>query len=56
MNTILLVKDIYLEGFRYLGAFIVRNFFKGYAWFCFALMAIAFYALIFRMSTGYAFY
>jgi len=55
MNTILLIKDIYLEGFRNLGAYIVKNFFKGYAWLCFVLMAIAFYALIFRISTGFAF-
>lgn len=55
MNTILLVKDIYKEGFRNLGAFIVKNLLKGYAWFCFTLMASAFYALLYRMATGFAF-
>ena len=55
MNTIMLIKKIYLEGFRNLGAYIVINFFKGYAWLCFVIMAIAFFALIFRISTGSAF-
>ena len=55
MNTLLLIKEIYLEGFRNLGMFIIRNFFKGYAWFSFFLFAIAAYALVFRMATGYAF-
>jgi hypothetical protein len=55
MNTLLLIKEIYLEGFRNLGKYIIRNFFKGYAWFSFALFVVALYALLFRMATGYAF-
>lgn len=55
MNSLLLIKEIYLEGFKNLGHFIVKNFFKGYAWACFILTALAIYALIYRMSTGFAF-
>lgn len=55
MNTLLLIKEIYAEGFKNLGIYLVKNFFKGYAWFSFALFAIALYALIFRVTTGYAF-
>lgn len=55
MNTLLLIKEIYLEGFRNLGTYIVRNFLRGYAWFSIALFAIALYALIFRVTTGFAF-
>lgn len=55
METILLVKEIYFEGFRNLGHFIVKNYFKGFAWFSFSLVFLALYALIFRIATGFAF-
>lgn len=55
MKTTLLIKEIYLEGFKNLGSFIVRNYLKIFSWFCFALISIALYALVFRMFTGFAF-
>lgn len=55
MNTLLLIKEIYLEGFRNLGAYIIRNLLKGYTWFSIALFAIALYAIIYRLTTGFAF-
>jgi hypothetical protein len=55
MKTIELLREIYLEGFRDLGILIVRNYFKLFAWFSFALFLIALYAFIFRVSTGFAF-
>ncbi|HMB62737.1 MAG TPA: DUF6747 family protein [Eudoraea sp.] len=55
METLLLVREIYLEGFRNLGHFIVKNYIKCFAWFSFALLFLAAYALIFRISTGFAF-
>lgn len=55
METILLVREIYLEGFRNLGNFIVKNYFKVFAWFSFSLVFLALYALIFRIATGFAF-
>lgn len=55
MNSLLLIKEIYLEGFKNLGHFIVKNFLKGYTWACFILAALAIYALIYRLSTGFAF-
>ena len=55
MESILLIKEIYLEGFRNLGNFIIKNFLKGYAWACFILSAITIYAFIYRLSTGFAF-
>ncbi len=50
-----LLKEIYLEGFRNIGTLIVQNYFKLFAWFSFAMFLIALYALIFRVSTGFAF-
>ncbi len=55
MKTILLIKEIYVEGFRNLGHIIIRNYFKAFAWFSFALFLVTLYAFIFRVTTGYAF-
>ncbi len=55
MKTTLLIKEIYLEGFRNLGHYILKNYLKIFAWFSFFLIVIGLYALIFRMSTGFAF-
>ena len=55
MKTILLIKEIYAEGFRNLGNFIVRKYFKLFAWFSFAMFLVVLYAFIFRLSTGFPF-
>jgi len=55
MKIILLVKQIYAEGFRNLGPVLVRKYFKFFAWFSFLMFAIVLYAFIFRVSTGFAF-
>ncbi len=55
MKTILLVKEIYVDGFRNLGHWLVKNYMKVYAWFSFGLFLIALYAFIFRIATGFAF-
>ena len=55
MKTILLIREIYSDGFRNLGHWIVKNYMKVYAWFSFALFFVVLYAFIFRVATGYAF-
>lgn len=55
MKTALLIKDIYLEAFRNLGHYILKNYLKIFSWFSFMLIIIGFYALIFRILTGFAF-
>lgn len=55
MKTTLLIKEIYLEGFRNLGNYILKNYLKIFSWFCFALIFVGAYALLFRISTGFAF-
>lgn len=55
MKTLVLLKEIYLEGFRNLGNFIIRMYFKLFAWFSFTMFFVVLYALVFRMMTGYAF-
>ncbi len=55
MKTILLIKEIYLEGFKNLGNFIVKKYFKAFAWFSFIMFVVVLYAFIFRVSTGFAF-
>ncbi len=55
MNTLLLVKEIYLDGFKNLGHYLVKNYMKVFAWFSFALFFITLYAFIFRVYTGFAF-
>ena len=55
MKTILLLREIYAEGFRNLGSFLVRNYFKAFAWFSFFMLIVVLYAFIFRLVTGFAF-
>ncbi len=55
MKTAVLIKEIYLEGFRNLGHFILKNYLKIFAWFSFLLIVVGLYALLFRMFTGFAF-
>lgn len=55
MKTALLLKELYLEAFRDLGHYLVRNYFKLFSWFSFAMFFVALYAIIFRLSTGFAF-
>jgi hypothetical protein len=55
MKTTLLIREIYLEGFRSLGNFVAKNYLKIYAWFSFFLIGVALYALIYRMTTGFTF-
>ncbi len=55
MKTILLIKEVYLEGFQDLGNYIAKHYFKAFAWFTLTMFAIVLYAFIFRLSTGFAF-
>lgn len=55
MNTLNLMKEIYSEGFRNLGNLLVKNSFKVFAWFSFAMYMVVVYAFVFRVSTGFAF-
>ena len=55
MKKIILIKEIYLEAFRNLGAKILTKYFKAFSWFCFILLAVVLYAFVFRVSTGFAF-
>jgi hypothetical protein len=55
MKTILLLKEIYFEGFRNIGNFLVRNYFRAFAWFSFILLIVVLYAFFFRLFTGFTF-
>jgi len=55
MKTILLVQEIYTEGFKNLGGFLAKRYFKFFAWFSFIMFAIVLYAFIYRLATGFAF-
>ena len=55
MKPALLLKEIYLEAFRNIGNLIVRNYFKAFTWFSFAMFFMVLYAFVFRVSTGFPF-
>ena len=55
MKKLLLVKEIYLEGFRNLGHIIIEKYFKVFAWFSFVMFFIVLYAFAYRIATGFAF-
>ena len=54
MDTALLIKKVYFEGFRNLGHFILRHGLKIYFWITMALFGIVLYAFWFRIFTGFA--
>ncbi|MCX2718879.1 DUF6747 family protein [Lentiprolixibacter aurantiacus] len=55
MKTVVLIKEIYAEAFRNLGHYMLKYSLKVFTWFSFVLFFVGLYALIFRMSTGFAF-
>lgn len=55
MQKLLLLKEIYFEAFKNWPFDILRKYFKVYSWFCFALIVIGLYAIIYRAATGFAF-
>lgn len=55
MKVALLLKEIYLDGFKNLGNYVVKRYFKIFAWFSFIMFIVVLYAFIFRVSTGFAF-
>ncbi len=50
-----LIREIYLEGFRDLGHYLITHFFKFFAWFSFLMYLLALYAFVYRLSTGFQF-
>ncbi len=55
MNTLLLIKEIYSNGFRNLGHFLVKRYFKIFAWFSFVMFLVVLYAFLYRLYTGFPF-
>lgn len=55
MKTLLLIAEIYAEGFRNLGHILVKESLRIFSWFSFALFMIVLYAFVFRVFTGFAF-
>ena len=55
MKTVLLINEIYREGFRDLGHYMIRNTLKAFAWFSFLMFLVVVYAFLFRAFTGFAF-
>ena len=55
MKTLILIKEIYHDGFRNLGSHLLKNSLKAFAWFGFSMYALVVFAFVFRLSTGFAF-
>jgi hypothetical protein len=55
MKTILLMKEIYLDAFKALENFVVRRFFRFFAWFSFIMFLVVVYAFVYRLITGFPF-
>jgi len=55
MKTLLLFKEIYLDAFKQLENFVVRRFFRFFAWFSFIMFLVVVYAFVYRIFTGFAF-
>ncbi|WP_338039399.1 DUF6747 family protein [Maribacter litopenaei] len=55
MKTFLLFKEIYTEAFRSIQSYIVKHYFKAFAFFTLVMFAIVLYAFLYRVSTGFVF-
>ncbi|MFS4455337.1 DUF6747 family protein [Maribacter sp. 2304DJ31-5] len=55
MERFLLIKEIYAEAFKNWKNILLENYFKIFSWICFFLIAVALYAFIYRVSTGFSF-
>ncbi|MEM9141690.1 MAG: DUF6747 family protein [Bacteroidota bacterium] len=55
MKTYILLRRIYFEAFQNIGNYLVKNYFKAFAWFSFLMFLVVLYAFIFRVYTGFAF-
>jgi hypothetical protein len=55
MKTVLLIKEVYLEGFKNLGHYLIKSYFKAFSWFSFIMFLMVLYAFAFRLFTGFHF-
>ena len=55
MDKLLLLKEIYFEAFKNWSSLFLKRYFKVFSWICFALLAVAIYAFVFRVTTGFNF-
>lgn len=55
MKIVLLIREIYFEGFKNLGNYIIKHFFKAFTWFTIAMYALVLYAFIEKVSNGFVF-
>ena len=55
MKTVVLIKEIYVQGFRNLGSYLVKNYFKAFTWFTVAMFVMVLYAFLYRLLTGFVF-
>lgn len=55
MKNFLLIKEIYLDGFRDLGNWIAKYYFKILFWVTTMLFLVVLYAFFYRLFTGWPF-
>ena len=55
MKTFLLIKEIYFEGFRNLGSYLVKHSLKVLTWFTLVVFVTVLYGFLYRLLTGFAF-
>jgi len=55
MKTVLLIKEIYFEGFKNIGSYLLKRSLKLLTWFTIGVFIIVLYGFIYRLLTGFAF-
>jgi hypothetical protein len=55
MKTVLLIKEIYFDGFKNLGSYLVKRLLKVLTWFTLGIFLIVLYGFLYRILTGFAF-
>ncbi len=53
MTTLVLVKDLYNDFFEGWNNKFLVSVFKGFSWFCFAMIGVILYAFVYRLATGF---
>ncbi|WP_317131429.1 DUF6747 family protein [Maribacter sp. ACAM166] len=55
MKTVILLKEIYEEGFKNLGNYMLKYSLKAFTWFTVIMLILVLYVFIHRLFSGFSF-
>ncbi|MEH6512739.1 DUF6747 family protein [Maribacter arcticus] len=55
MKTVIVLKEIYSEGFKNIGNYIIKHSLKAFTWFTVFMFITVLYVFMYRLFTGFSF-